>query len=391
MGSDSMFNWLIKRFILNYQQVKDPMVRERYGSLSSYIGMVCNLSLFGIKFIMGSLSNSIAITSDAFNNLSDLTSNFVGLLGYKLAAKPADEDHPFGHGRIEYLVSMFIALAIMYVGIQLLTTSWQRILHPQSMVFHWLVVIALLVSILVKLMMYLLNMEFGRRITSDALKATAKDSISDVLATSVTLLALVISPFTDLPVDGIMGVVVALMILYSGYGIIKQTLDTVIGRKVDQTTIDEIMNIIQQQKCVIGVHDLLVHNYGPGRMFASVHCEIAASSDILVAHDQIDNIERMVFEQLLIRLVVHMDPIETDNQKLNEMKAYIDGVISGIDSHLTYHDLRMVQGETHTNIIFDVVIPYNLKLAPKLIKQQIDDKIHQTHPNYFTVITFDNE
>jgi len=388
---NKMIKWLVRSFIKNYDQVRDPMVREHYGSLSSYIGMICNLSLFGIKFTMGIISNSIAITSDAFNNLSDLTSNFVGLLGYKLAAKPADEDHPFGHGRIEYLVSMFIALAILYVGVQLMISSYQRVINPQPLTFSWIVVGALLISILVKLMMYKLNMEFAQRITSDALSATAKDSISDVFATSVTLVALCISPFTKLPFDGVMGMLVAVMILYSGYGIIKGTLDTVIGKKVEPSTIQEILDIIYQQECVIGVHDMMVHNYGPGRMFASVHCEIAASSDILVAHDQIDNIERMVFEKLMIKLVVHMDPIETDNHKLNEMKDFINEILKKIDSQLSYHDLRMVNGETHTNLIFDVVVPYSLKTPMKTLKQQIDDLIHQAHPNYFTVITFDNE
>lgn len=384
-----MSEWLIKVFVKDYQNVKDSKVRENYGTLSSIVGLICNIALFVLKFIMGTLSNSIAVISDAFNNLSDCLSCVVTLVSYKLAAQPADKDHPFGHGRIEYLSSLVIASLILLVGVEFLRTSFDKLFNPEPVIFKPIIVISLVLSVLVKLWMSAFNRHLGNKVNSSVMLATSTDSFSDAITTAVTILSIVASLFTDLPVDAVIGILVSIMILKAGYEIIKDTVDTLIGKPADRDTVDEMMKIVQKYEVVLGVHDLIVHNYGPGKMIASLHAEVDCHEDILKAHDQIDLIEKELYEELHIMTVIHMDPIETDNDALNELKVYCQRILQEIHMDLSLHDFRMVCGESHTNLIFDILVPFSVKMSHDEIKKAVDDRLHQDYPNYYTVITFD--
>ena len=386
-----MTDILVKLFIKNYEDVNDTKVREQYGTLSSIVGMACNIGLFIVKFIMGTISNSVAVTSDAFNNLSDCMSCIVTLASYKLAAQPADKDHPFGHGRIEYLSSLVVATLILLVGFEFLKTSFSKLLNPEPVVFKTIVIASLLASVVVKLWMGAFNRKLGNKINNSVMIATATDSTSDAVITLVTTISLVASLFTDLPVDGVMGIVVSILILKAGYGIIKDTVDTLIGKPADKEIVDEMLKLVYDYDVVLGVHDLIVHNYGPGKMIASLHAEVSCEEDILKAHDQIDLIEKELYERLHIMTVIHMDPIETNNEVLNELKSVCVGILKEIHSELSLHDFRMVSGDTHTNLIFDVLVPYSVNMKNKDIKDKLDDLLHKDYPNYYTVITFDND
>lgn len=386
-----MTDILVKLFINNYEDVNDTKVREQYGTLSSIVGMACNIGLFIVKFIMGTISNSVAVTSDAFNNLSDCMSCIVTLASYKLAAQPADKDHPFGHGRIEYLSSLVVATLILLVGFEFLKTSFSKLLNPEPVVFKTIVIASLLASVVVKLWMGAFNRKLGNKINNSVMIATATDSTSDAVITLVTTISLVASLFTDLPVDGVMGIVVSILILKAGYGIIKDTVDTLIGKPADKEIVDEMLKLVYDYDVVLGVHDLIVHNYGPGKMIASLHAEVSCEENILKAHDQIDLIEKELYERLHIMTVIHMDPIETNNEVLNELKSVCVGILKEIHSELSLHDFRMVSGDTHTNLIFDVLVPYSVNMKNKDIKDKLDDLLHKDYPNYYTVITFDND
>lgn len=386
-----MTDVLVKLFVKNYEDVKDTKVRESYGTLSSFVGMACNIGLFILKFIMGTISNSVAVTSDAFNNLSDCMSCIVTLASYKLAAQPADKDHPFGHGRIEYLSSLVVATLIMLVGFEFLKTSFSKLMNPEPVVFKSIVIFSLLASVLVKLWMGAFNRKLGKKINNSVMIATATDSTSDAIITLVTTISLFASLFTDLPVDGIMGIVVSILILKAGYGIIKDTVDTLIGKPADKETVEEMLKLVYDYDVVLGVHDLIVHNYGPGKMIASLHAEVSCEEDILKAHDQIDLIEKELYERLHIMTVIHMDPIETNNEVLNELKGVCVTILHEIHPELSLHDFRMVSGDSHTNLIFDVLVPFSVRMKNKDIKEKLDEKLHKDYPSYYTVITFDND
>lgn len=385
-----MTDLLVKVFVKDYENVKDSKVRENYGTLSSVVGLVCNIVLFVVKFTMGTLSRSIAVTSDAFNNLSDCLSCVVTLVSYKLAAQPADKDHPFGHGRIEYLSSLVIASLILLVGVEFLRTSFDKLIHPEPIIFMPIIVISLVLSVAVKLWMSAFNRKLGNKVDSSVMLATATDSFSDAITTSVTIISIVASLFTDLPVDGLIGIIVSGMILKAGYEIIKETVDTLIGKPADKETVDEMMEIVYGHDVVLGVHDLIVHNYGPGKMIASLHAEVSCDVDILKAHDQIDLIEKELYDKLHIMTVIHMDPIETNNEVLNELKEYCQGILQKIHPDLSLHDFRMVCGESHTNLIFDILVPFSVKMKHEEIKEKMDAMLHEEYPNYYTVVTFDS-
>jgi len=385
-----MSDFLVKHFVKNYNMVDNVKVREAYGMLSSIVGIICNIILFSAKFVMGTIVNSISIISDGFNNLSDCASCIVTLFGYKLAAKPADKDHPFGHGRFEYLTSMVIAMVIMLVGVELLTTSVKKIMHPETVEFSYIALAALVLSILLKVWMSKFNKKLGTKINSTIMLATSKDSMNDVVATAVTVFALIISPFTDLPVDGIMGVIVSVFILFSGFGIIKETVDALLGQPADSGVVQKIKEIVEENPYALGMHDLIIHSYGPGNMIGSVHIEVDGKGNIMEIHDVIDEMERNIFEDLNIKMTIHMDPVETDNEYLKECKKMMENVIGEIDDRLSIHDFRVVSGPSHTNLIFDLVIPHNLKLTQEEIKARIDEKLKKKEKRYYTVITFDN-
>lgn len=386
-----MTNFLVKRFIRDHDKTEDIKVREKYGMLSSAVGVVCNIFLFALKYIMGTISNSISVISDAFNNLSDCASCIVTLFGYKLAAKPADKDHPFGHGRMEYLTSLSIAVVIIVVGLELLKDSVLKIMHPEQVKFSIIVLISLVVSVAVKLWMSLFNTKLGNRINSTVMLATAKDSKSDVLATVVVIIALVASVFTDLPVDGAMGVIVSAFVLKSGYDIVRDTVDELLGKPADQQIIDDINNLIKENVKIIGIHDMLIHNYGPGNMIGSCHVEVRSDEDFTQIHDIVDGIERRIHKELNILMTIHMDPIEVDNEQVNHCKNKVRAIIKSLDERLHIHDFRLVTGETHTNVIFDLVVPYDCKYTDQQLKTFIDNGLEAEDTDYYTVITFDRE
>ncbi len=385
-----MREFLVKRFIKDYENTDDIKVREKYGILSSFVGIVCNIILFTAKFIIGAMSNSIAIISDGFNNLSDCASCVVTMFGYKMAAKPADKDHPFGHGRMEYLTALVIAVIILFVGVELLKGSWNKITNPEDVDFTIVALIVIIISILIKIWMGFFNRILGNRINSSVMLATSKDSFNDVIATGASLIALVASLFTDSPVDGIMGIVVSVFILLSGYGIIKETVDQLLGQPADEELVSSIKELVEESAYAIGMHDLIIHCYGPGNLIGSVHVEVDGKGDIMEIHDAIDELERNIYEELGVMITIHMDPVETDNEEINSAKDMLNDIIKKIDANLSMHDFRMVSGPSHTNLIFDIVIPYDCKLSQKFIKDEIDHRLKAYNKIYYTVITFDN-
>lgn len=386
-----MTNLLVKTFVKNHEDVKNPVVRQKYGTLSSIVGIICNIILFALKYIIGTLSNSISIVSDAFNNLSDCASCLVTLFGYKLASKPADKDHPFGHGRMEYLTSLIIAAIILLVGFELLQGSVKKIITPEVVTFSIPALLALVFSIAVKFWMSFFNTKLGKKINSTVMIATAKDSRSDVIATTASLIALVASIFTDLPVDGVMGVIVSVFILKAGYEIVKDTVDELLGKPADPEIVEEIKKIALENEKMLGIHDLVIHNYGPGNMIGSCHIEVASNEDFMVIHDIIDEIERKIMHELKIIMTIHMDPILIDDELTNNAKKLVNGIIAEIDPALSMHDFRLVYGETHTNLIFDLVVPYECKIDNDVLKSIIDEKLSKEETNYYTVIVFDRE
>ncbi len=385
-----MREFLVKKFIKDYDKIEDNKVREKYGILSSFVGIICNIILFSAKFIIGAMSNSIAIISDGFNNLSDCASCIVTMFGYKMAAKPADKDHPFGHGRMEYLTALVIAVVILFVGVELLKGSWSKITNPDEIDFSAVALIVIIISILIKVWMGFFNRVLGTRINSSVMLATSKDSFNDVIATGASLIALVASLFTDAPVDGIMGIIVSVFILLSGYGIIKETIDQLLGQPADEALVNNIKAMVEESAYAIGMHDLIIHCYGPGNLIGSVHIEVDGKGNIMEIHDAIDELERNIYDELGVMIIVHMDPVETDNEEINKAKAMVETIIKKIDSNLSMHDFRMVAGPSHTNLIFDIVIPYDCKLSQKFIKDEIDHRLKAYDKIYYTVITFDN-
>lgn len=386
-----MTNLLVKTFVKNYENTSDTYVRGKYGTLSSIVGIVCNILLFAVKFAMGTLANSIAVVSDAFNNLSDGASCIVTLFGYKMAAKPADKDHPFGHGRMEYLTSLIIAAVILVMGIELLKDSAVKILHPEKVEFRVVVLVSLVVSIGIKLWMSHFNTILGKKINSSVMLATAKDSRSDVIATAATVVSLIAAIFTDLPIDGVMGIIVSLFILKAGYEIIKDTVDELLGKPAAPETVDEIARLVCCDDRIIGVHDMIIHNYGPGNMIGSCHAEVKSNEDFIAAHDLIDRIEHEIHKQLRIQMTIHMDPIEVDDEQVNMYRLLVANVVRRVDKRLGFHDFRTVTGDTHVNLIFDLVVPYEIKRTDDELKNEIDAILAKEETKFYTVITFDRE
>lgn len=386
-----MTNFLVKTFVKDYEKTDNLKVRERYGTLSSVVGIVCNIILFVAKFAMGTIAGSIAIISDGFNNLSDCASCVVTLFGYKMAAKPADKDHPFGHGRVEYLTSLVIAIVIIMVGFELFTGSIDKVLHPSKVTFSYVVLATLIISIVVKVWMGLFNRKLGKKINSSVMLATSKDSMNDVVATSATVVALVASMWTDAPIDGIMGIVVSLFILLSGFDIVKETVDELLGQPADEELVTKLSEMVEENPYALGMHDLIIHSYGPGNLIGSVHIEVDGKGNIMEIHDVIDELERDIYEELGVRMTIHMDPVEMDNELLNECKNMMIGIVKNINKDLSLHDFRMVTGPSHTNLIFDLVVPHDCKLNEKDIKTAINDSLKDKEIKYYTVITFERE
>ncbi len=384
-----MTNLLIRLFIKDNENTKNSRVRTAYGNLASFICIICNALLFIGKFLVGTLSGSVSIAADAVNNLSDASSNIISLIGFKLGSRPADDEHPYGHARYEYLSGLTVSVMILVIGIELLKTSILKIANPSDVEFSRWTIFVLLTSILVKLWMMLFNTAIGKKINSKTLEATARDSLNDVITTSVVLISSVISYYTHLELDGYMGILVALFILYSGIQLVKDTIDPLLGKAPDPEFVSMIQEKILSYPGVLGTHDLIVHDYGPGRLFASVHVEMAAEDDVLKSHDIIDNIERDFLQNEYLHLIIHFDPIETDNKTTNSLRTWINDIVKNIDDSLSIHDLRIVSGPTHTNIIFDCVVPVSFHMSDKDIIKQIISIVQTEHPNYNCIITID--
>ena len=385
-----MTKLLIKLFIKDAGNTENPAVRVRYGVLSGAVGIACNLLLTIAKFLIGSLTNSIAITADAVNNLSDAGSSAVTLFSFKAANRPADDEHPFGHGRIEYIAALGVAFLILMMGFELVRSSIDKIMHPEALAFSVPALIVLLLSIGVKIWMAIFNHQLGKRIDSPAVGAVVMDSVSDTAATTVSMLALILSKFTALPLDGYMGIVVALFIFYTGIQIVRDTVGSLLGQAPDPKLVKELESEILSFDGVVGVHDLIVHNYGPNRIFASAHAEVPSSEDIMKSHDTIDLIEREIKKKFHIDMVIHMDPIVVDDEQINRLRLQLSEIAREIDPRFTIHDFRMVEGPTHTNLIFDLVIPHNCKMKKSEIYRRVNELVNELGPQYYTVITVEN-
>lgn len=384
-----MTNLLVKLFIKDYENVSEPSVRSSYGKFSGKVGIFCNMLLFALKAFIGTITHSVSITADAVNNLSDAASSVISLIGFKMAEKPADKEHPYGHARFEYLSGLTVAVLIIIIGFELFKTSIEKIIHPSEVSFNIIVVIILIVSILVKLWMAFFNKSLGKKINSTTLEATAADSRNDVITTFAVLIASIISHFSGIELDGIIGLAVAVFILYSGIGLIKDTLSPLLGKAPDPEFVNYIQKKIMSYDGVLGTHDLMIHDYGPGRQFASVHVEMAAEDDVLKSHDIIDNIEHDFLEHDNLNLIIHYDPIVTKDDIVNNLRGWLNEQVKTIDPGLSIHDLRVIPGPTHTNLIFDCVIPYNLIASPSEIQRRITNIVQSKYKNYFCVITFD--
>ncbi|MGN0979001.1 MAG: cation diffusion facilitator family transporter [Candidatus Avoscillospira sp.] len=386
-----MTGLLLKLFVRNSDQVEDPSVRSAYGKLAGLVGIICNVLLFAGKLLAGLISGSVSVMADAVNNLSDASSSVVTLLGFKLAEKPADSDHPFGHARIEYLSGLVVAVMILLIGVELVKSSVDKILHPEVVAFTWLTAGILVASILVKLWMAAFSRTLGKKIDSSTLEATAADSRNDVISTAAVLAAGLVGKFTGWSIDGYAGLAVALFILYSGVSLIKETVDPLLGAATDPELVQEIGSEILSYDKILGIHDLVVHDYGPGRRFASVHVEMDSREDPLACHDLIDDIERDFARKHNLQLVIHYDPVVTDDEELNRMRKLVANEVASIDPRLSIHDFRMVRGPKHTNLIFDLVLPFEMDSRRDELKQLIDQRVQFEDSKYYTVITFDDK
>lgn len=381
--------WLAQRIQPEGKEM-DETVRSSWGKAASVTGIICNALLFAGKMAVGLVSGSVAITADAFNNLSDASSSVVSLLGFKMADKPADAEHPYGHGRYEYLAGLMVAVMILVIGVELMKTSVEKILHPSEVLFSWPLMLVLVCSIAVKFWMSAFNRRIGRRISSKTLEATADDSRNDVIATGAVLLATVIAHVTGLTLDGYMGAAVAAFILFSGFMLVKDTIDPLLGGAADAKQVERIRRKIMSYPGVLGTHDLIVHDYGPGRQFASVHVEMDAQQDPVESHDLIDNIERDFLNEEKLHLVIHYDPVAMDDPRILVMREFIAGIAACIHPEMSIHDLRIVPGPTHVNVVFDCIVPYEVKLEGEDIRQRITRVVQAEYPNYYCVITLEH-
>lgn len=385
-----MFERFTGRFVKNADDVEDPAVRTAYGTFASIVCIACNIALCAAKAAAGAAAGSVAIVADALNNLSDASSNIISLLGFKLASKPPDAEHPYGHGRFEYLSGLAVAVLILVIGVELVRSSFDKILDPQPVEFSIALIVVLAASIAVKLWMAAFNKSLGRRISSSTLLATAADSRNDVIATSAVLACTLVAEFTGIDLDGWAGLAVGAFIIYSGAGLVRDTVDPLLGKAPDPAFVKYIYDKIVSYPGVIDTHDLIVHDYGPGRRFASAHVEMAAETDPIESHDVIDNIEEAFRTQDNLLLVLHYDPIVTSDAAIGDLRRWIADNVRRIDSRLTIHDLRVVAGPTHTNVIFDVLRPSELDLSDDELVKRVSAVVKERKPDAVCKITVDS-
>ena len=385
-----MTEFLLRRFVRGYPDVSRPESRTACGNMAGAVGIVCNLLLCGFKFLAGIVTGSVAISADAVNNLSDASSSIITLLGFRMSAKPADAEHPYGHGRTEYLSGLAVSVMILLIGLELVKSSVEKILHPAPIEAGVLPMVILSVSILVKLWMAAFNRKLGRLIASPALEATAADSRNDVISTGAVLTATLLQMAFHWQLDGWMGLAVALFILYSGWGLVKDAIAPLLGQAPDPELVAHILEVTREYPGVLGIHDLIVHDYGPGRRFASLHVEMDAAGDVLRSHDIIDQIERRFLAQDGLHVIIHYDPIVTGDGQTAYARDYLARAVKSIDPRLTIHDLRMVPGHTHTNLIFDLVVPHDFEMPVCRLKAEVAALAKKENPHWECVMTVEN-
>jgi cation diffusion facilitator family transporter len=383
-----MTEFLVKKFIKNYDQTEQPEIRTAYGLLAGVVGICCNLLLFAVKIAIGFITGSISVMADAFNNLSDAASSIVGFVGVKMAQKPADGNHPFGHGRIEYIAAFIVAFIVIEVGVSLLKTSVGKLLHPQELTFGMVPVIILVLSVAVKLWMALFNGKLGKRVHSKVMTATAADSLGDVAATSATILSMIVFRIWHVNIDGLVGVVVSVLVMIAGFNIAKDTLKPLIGEPIDPEMYQRIMDFVNNYEGIMGSHDLIVHNYGPGRSMASIHAEVPSDVDIEVSHEIVDRIEREAAKELGIFLVIHMDPVEVKDIRVRRLRQMTEEILMNLDERLTMHDFRIAESEHCVNLIFDLVVPRDYtEQMQKDCKEAVCQLLKERDERYCGMIT----
>lgn len=383
-----MTEFLVRHFIKDYHKTEELNVRTQYGTLAGVVGIICNALLFAVKAAVGIAMHSISVTADAFNNLSDAASSVIGLVGVKLAGKPADKEHPFGHGRMEYITALVVSFLVIEVGLTFFKDAFSRIWNPQKLEFQFISVLILVLSIGVKLWMSLFNRKLGKRIDSKVMLATAADAVGDVITTSATVISLLFFYFTGINIDGVIGVCVSLVVIWAGIGIAKDTLKPLLGEPTSSADYEKITRFVESYDGIIGSHDLIVHNYGPGRNMASIHAEVPNDVDIEESHEIIDRIERDAISQIGVFLVIHMDPVETKNERILEIRKQVEASIYEIDPDVTIHDLRVVEGKERINLIFDMVVPFAYsREEQKELERKVRSYLSERDSRYQCVIT----
>lgn len=386
-----MTNLLVRLFVKNSNNTSDPAVRENYGKMASIVCIVLNMVLSAGKIILGLLSGAISVTADGFNNLTDCGSNVVSLISFKVAGKPADKEHPFGHQRIEYISAMIVAFIVLMLAVELASESFNKIFNPEPSEMSYLMLGVLAFSVLVKVWMFFFNRKLGKTVDSEVLKATATDSLTDAISTTAVTVAVIISHFVNFNLDGYMGLAVAVVIAWAGIDILKNTMSKLLGQAPDKTFIEGIRSRIMAYEGVLGIHDLAVHNYGPHKYYASVHVEVDAKVPTMESHDLMDRIERDFAENTDIVLIIHSDPVVTDDPEINLLKQKVTEMVTSIDERFRIHDFRAVKGVTHTNLIFDVAIPFDTKLSAEEIKTRISQLVSAYDPTLFVVATVEKQ
>lgn len=386
-----MTGFLVKRFVRDHENTENADVRTAYGVLASIVGICCNLLLFSAKILLGMMVHSISVMADAFNNLSDAASSIISFVGVKMAQKPADRDHPFGHGRIEYISAFIVAFFVIQVGFSLFKNSIGKIQKPEEMVFSHISITILLLSIGIKLWLGIFNRTLGKRIHSTVMMATAADSLGDVAATSATMVSLIVFGIWGINIDGIIGLAVSAVVMIAGVNIARDTLAPLIGEPIDPKIYREIKEFVEQYEGIVGTHDLIVHNYGPSKSMASIHAEVPSDENIQVSHEIVDTIERECLRKLGIFLVIHMDPVETHNEQVRAAKDQLGKVLKGLDSRLEFHDLRVVDGTLRINLIFDLVVPRDYNEAMRdTLRTRISEEMHRQDERFSCIITMEN-
>ncbi len=384
-------DFLVKHFVKDYDKYDEPAVRTAYGLFTSTVGILCNIFLFLVKLSVGLILRSVSVTADAFNNLSDAASSIIGFVGVKMASKPADKDHPFGHGRIEYIAALIVSFLVIEVGMTFLKNSFQKIRNPETIMFHVALVVILAASVCVKLWLGLLNRRLGKRINSSVMKATAADAFGDVMTTTTTIVSLLICHYSGRNIDGFVGLVVSLLVIWSGINIAKDTLAPLIGEAVDPALCRQIEEMVESYDGIIGTHDLIVHSYGPSKSMASIHAEVSNHTAIEESHEIIDRIEREVARKLNIMLVIHMDPVETEDAQVLQHRQLVKQVLQEIDPTISFHDFRMISGQKQINLIFDLVVPYEYKKSRQAkLQEQIAEEVRKRDTRCQCVITVEN-